>query len=136
MITDGTTDVYFFSILGQPLGLGMMLADEHRPGEDGSAFRQMGNEPSPFKLVCECHVDTYPAAHTLGILLHGLKGHIIDFTQADQDNTDCLLMGILIPDAEMAANIRRGVYPADGSPKNGAGAIFRCELELLYAGNS
>jgi hypothetical protein len=136
LITDGSTDVYFFSIRGAVHGLQRSFVDESRQGEDGTAFRLLGLKPKPFELECECHVDSYTAAKTLGLLLSGLKGYVIDFEQEGIVNLNCLVLEVEVAEPEMAANIRRGIYPADGTLKNGAGAVFRCMFMLLYTDNN
>jgi hypothetical protein len=135
-ITDGTTTVYFFAIRGAVHGLQRSFVDESRQGEDGTAFRLLGLKPKPFELACECHVDTYAAAKTLGLLLSGLKGYVIDFVQEGITNNNCLVMEVEVAEPEMAANIRRGIYPSGGGLKNGAGAVFNCLLTLLYTADS
>lgn len=135
-LTDGTTTVYFFAIRGPLYGLARSFVDESRQGQDGTMFRLLGEKPKPFRLFCECHVDTYAAAKTLGLLLWEWKGYTLDIVQEGITNLNCLVLDVEVDEPEMAANIRRGIYPSGGTAKNGAGAVFRCSIDFLYADDS
>jgi hypothetical protein len=135
-ITDGTTDVFFFAIRGQMYDLARTFADESRQGEDGTAYRLLGIKPTPFTLQFECHVDTYAAAKTLGLFLYHTRGFVVDIVQEGTTNINCLLTEVVVDEPEMMANIRRGIYPADGTIKNGAGAEFRCLMTFIYTDNN
>jgi hypothetical protein len=135
-LTDGLTDVFFFAIRGPLYGVARTATREDRQGEDGTAWRLLGLKPKPFQLECECHVDTYQAAKTLGLLLHTWRFYTLDVVQEGTTNLNCLVTEIDVAEPEMAANIRRGVYPADGTFKNGAGAIFRALVSFEYTGAS
>jgi hypothetical protein len=135
-INDGTIDVFFFAIRGQIYGLNRTWTDESRPGDDGTAKRLLGLKPKQFALRVECHVDTYQAAKTLGLLLQGSKGYTFDITQEGTLNTDCMLQEVEVAEPEMNAHILRGVYPADGTFKNGQGAEFIADLVFEYTGDA
>lgn len=135
-ISDGTTTLHFFDLLGMPPeGLQAVVIEEERPGADGSAFRLGGLKAKPSQVVALGFTPTAAKRQATFLALRQMKSKTITLVHQGIEYAPYVVREVPPPSSDYI-RIAGAVVDTENTALTPFG--FRCQFPLViqYAGGS